>query len=415
MVMICSYSKSIATQKRLTQTLQPAVERRGPVTRKVLFKLSYPIAATLAVFLCGCRNDVASAGFVRNHAAEEAKASVSAEDDHPNRAAKQALPRAKALRPIETQSMLIPAKAVKKGSAIKSEPPLRPLKHTRTNLVEFEHAPFPYHGAVPSTGRPFLDVSEGGRRGHRTSSGEVYWEDSTYSDSRTLLHIPKGLDLKRPAIMVVYLHGHGALLKRDVIDRQRVPEQVSEAGVNAVLVAPQLASSATDSSAGKLWERGGFQRFLDEASVELSKAHGDARSKAIFDKMPVVIVAYSGGYATAASCIRNGGAGSRLRGIVLLDALYGDMDTFANWISSRNKAFFLSAYANSTRARNTELADLLKGNDVTVNTQLKGPLRGGSVTFIGTAPETEHRDFVTKAWADHPIKDLLQRLRAEAR
>ncbi len=164
-----------------------------------------------------------------------------------------------------------------------------------------------------------------------------------------------------------------------------------------------------------MWERGGFQRFLDEASVELSKAHGDARSKAIFDKMPVVIVAYSGGYATAASCIRNGGVGLRLRGIVLLDALYGDMDTFANWISSRNKAFFLSAYANSTRARNTELADLLKGNDVKINTQLKGPLHGGSVTFIETAPETEHRDFVTKAWADHPIKDLLQRLRAETK
>ena len=41
--------------------------------------------------------------------------------------------------------------------------------------------------------------------------------------------------------MVVFLHGHGATLQRDVIDRQRVPEQVSEAGINAVLVAPQLA------------------------------------------------------------------------------------------------------------------------------------------------------------------------------
>lgn len=415
MVMIWSYLKSIATRKRLSQTQQLAVEQRGPVTRKVLFKLSYPIAATLAVFLCGCRNDVASADFVRDPTLEASSAIETREDDHPNRTAKQAFLRAKAPGPIETQSMLIPAKTVKKGSVIKSEPPLRPLKLTKTKLVEFEHAPFPYHGAVPSTGRPFLDVSDGDRRGHRTSSGEVYWEDRTYSDSHTLLHIPKGFDLRRPALMVVFLHGHGALLQRDVIDRQRVPEQVSEAGVNAVLVAPQLASSAVNSSAGKLWERGGFQRFLDEASVELSKAHGDARSKAIFDKMPVVIVAYSGGYATAASCIRNGGVGLRLRGIVLLDALYGDMDTFANWISSRNKAFFLSAYANSTRARNTELADLLKGNDVKINTQLKGPLHGGSVTFIETAPETEHRDFVTKAWADHPIKDLLQRLRAETK
>ena len=81
-------------------------------------------------------------------------------------------------------------------------------------------------------------MSEDGRRGHRGSNGTVYWEDKTFSDRRTLLHIPKGFDLRRPALMVVFLHGHGATLQRDVIARQRVPEQVSEGGVNAVLVAP---------------------------------------------------------------------------------------------------------------------------------------------------------------------------------
>jgi hypothetical protein len=316
---------------------------------------------------------------------------------------------------IAEEGGVIPVKMVKKGSAIKSEPPLAPLRHTKTKLAALENAPFPYHGAVPSSGRPFLDVSEDGRRGHRTSHGAVFWEAQTYSDARTLLHIPKGFDLRRKALMVVFLHGHGATLQRDVIDRQRVPEQVSEAGVNAVLVAPQLASDAADSSAGKLWETGGFQRFLEEASVELTKMHGDPRAKAAFDKMPIVIVAYSGGYATAASCIRHGGAGDRVRGVVLLDALYGDVDTFASWISAREKAFFLSAFASSTRAHNSELQEILKGRDVVYNTQLKGPLRGGSVTFISTAPETEHRDFVTRAWTHHPVKDLLQRLRAEVR
>ncbi len=129
--------------------------------------------------------------------------------------------------------------------------------------------------------------------------------------------------------------------------------------------------------------------------------------------MPVIIVAYSGGYATAASCIRRGGAGDRVRGIVLLDALYGEVDTFATWISTREKAFFLSAYAASTKARNEELGDILKGKDVAFKTKLQGPLRGGSVTIISTP--TEHRDFVTRAWAHHPIRDLLQRLRAETK
>jgi hypothetical protein len=316
---------------------------------------------------------------------------------------------------VSAEAGFVPVTLVKTGPAIKSAPPLAPLKHMKTKLVELANAPFPFHGTVPGTGRPFLDVSEGGRRGHRTSSGAVYWEETTYHDSRTLLHIPRGFDLRRPALLVVFFHGHGATLQRDVIDRQRVPDQVSEAGVNALLAAPQLAYDAADSSAGKLWDPGGFKRFLEEASVELAKLHGDPRSKAVFDRLPVVIVAYSGGYATAASCIRQGGAGDRVRGVVLLDALYGEIDTFASWISSRHNAFFLSAFASSTRAHNAELMEMLKGRDVAYSTRLQGPLRGGSVTFIATAAETAHRDFVTQAWTHHPVKDVLQRLHAATR
>lgn len=387
------------------------------MTTRKLALLSYPAVVALSVLASACKNDVNAVEFVQENPPAEASTGTGdvPNSDRLNRMAKQAFLKPNpASEPPPSERGFIPVKMVKKGSTIKSEPPLAPLRHTRTKLVEFETAPFPYHGTVPNTGRPFLDVSEDGRRGHRGSNGTVYWEDKTFSDRRTLLHIPKGFDLRRPALMVVFLHGHGATLQRDVIARQRVPEQVSEGGVNAVLVAPQLAADAADSSAGKLWEPGGFKRFLEEASTELSKLHGDPRSKPVFDKMPIVIVAYSGGYATAASCIRHGEAAERVRGIVLLDALYGDVDTFASWISSRQKAFFLSAFANSTRAHNAELQEILKDRDVAYNTKLKGQLRG-TVTFVSTAPETEHRDFVTRAWTNHPVKDLLQRLRAEAR
>jgi hypothetical protein len=379
--------------------------------------LRYPAVIGLSLIAGACKSDLASLGVMQETG--QAEASVRAEpeeapvSDRLNRGAKQSFQKPE--RPPEVvEAGLVPVKMVKKGPTIQAEPPLAPLRRTKTKLVEFENGPFPYHGTVPSTGHPFLDVSENGRRGHRTFSGSVYWEDKTYSDSRTLLHVPRGFDVRRPSLMVVYLHGHGAILQRDVIDRQRVPEQVSESGVNAVLVAPQLPVDAADSSAGKLWEAGGFQRYLQEVSAELVKLHGDARAKQTFDTMPIVIVAYSGGYMTAASCIRHGGAGERVRGIVLLDALYGDIDTFASWISQRQKAFFLSAFANSTRGHNSELQETLKNRGVPFNTALKSQLKG-TVSFISTAPETEHRDFVTKAWASHPVKDLLLRLKAEAR
>lgn len=394
-----------------------AAAANGRMIEKRLSVLRYPAVVVLSVLACACKNDVNTVEFVQESPQQAASSGAgdAPTSDRLNRMAKQDFAKPNiALNSATVEGEFIPVKMVKKGPAIKSEPPLAPLRHTKTKLVEFENGPFPYRGIVPGTDRPFLDVSEDGRRGHRTFNGTVYWEDKTYSDSRTLLHIPRGFDLRRPALMVVFLHGHGATLQRDVIERQRVPEQVSEAGVNAVLVAPQLASDAADSSAGKLWEPGGFRRYLEEASVRLAKLHGDPRSKPVFDKMPVVIIAYSGGYATAASCIRRGGVSERVRGVVLLDALYGDVDTFASWISTRQKAFFLSAFANSTRAHNSELQEILKDRAVAYNTRLQGQLRG-TVTFISTAPETEHRDFVTSAWAHHPVRDLLQRLRAEAR
>ena len=142
---------------------------------------------------------------------------------------------------------------------------LEPLRSERTELVEFDLAPFPYAGRSPS-GKPFLDVTdEDGRRG-RTWRGRVLWEDVSFSDNRALVHIPKGFDARRPGLIVVFLHGHRATLERDVRDRQKVADQIAEGNI-AVLIAPQFAVNASDSSAGRFWESYGFARFLGEAGA----------------------------------------------------------------------------------------------------------------------------------------------------
>ena len=266
--------------------------------KSLLRNLRFPAVAVFALLASGCRDEAGTVDFV-DHSAPVAQnvSTVAFADEKPvdrtNRTAKQAFLNAGAglnasagRAPVELESLLVPVKAVKKGSTIKSEPPLLPLRHTKTKLVEFESAPFPYHGVNPSTGRSFLDVSDGGRRGHRTSSGEVYWEDRTYSDSRVLLHIPRGFDLRRPALMVVFLHGHGAMLQRDVIDRQRLPEQVSEAGVNAVLVAPQLASNAADQARASCGSRAGFSVFWTRRALSLQMRTAIPAPRPISTKYP---------------------------------------------------------------------------------------------------------------------------------
>jgi hypothetical protein len=282
----------------------------------------------------------------------------------------------------------------------------------KTTLVEFKTAPFPYDGTMPGSDRPFLDAGEAGHRGHTSSRGHVLWESETFSDSQVLLHIPPGFDPNRPAVMIVFFHGHGANLARDVRDRQQVPAQISAAGVNAVMVAPQFALNAADSSAGKFWEPGGFNRFLDEAARELARLDGDPQSIAAFANMPIVIVAYSGGYGPALSVLDHGSVQSRIRGIVLLDALYGGVGKFASWIASNRSGFFVSSFTPHNRGRNAELEDMLSERSVAYESELRKELPG-SVTFL-PAGDDSHRDFVNHAWVDSPLKDILVRLDALA-
>ena len=187
--------------------------------------------------------------------------------------------RTAAIDPVHTASIEKPTPSIEKpapqivlasASSVAPVPaaPHVPLANieAKTSLVDFETAPFPYHGAVPGANRPFLDAGQPGQRGHVNFRGRMFLESKTFGDDRVLLHIPQGFDPNRPAVMVVFFHGHGATLERDVRDRQRLPDQISAAGLNAVLVAPQFAFDAANSSAGKFWEPDGFKHFLDETA-----------------------------------------------------------------------------------------------------------------------------------------------------
>ena len=53
--------------------------------------------------------------------------------------------------------------------------------------------------------------------------GDVCWEDTTYSDRRSLLYLPAGYNPQLPGLIVLFLHGQGATLERDVVARQGDP------------------------------------------------------------------------------------------------------------------------------------------------------------------------------------------------
>jgi hypothetical protein len=285
-----------------------------------------------------------------------------------------------------------------------------PTQTPKLALVPFDTSPFPYRGDLPDKSKPFFDVVDGDRLGHTSRSGAVYWEDQTYSDRRVLLYIPRGFDARRPALVVVFFHGNEATLTRDVRNRQGIPRQVAESGLNAVLVAPQFAVNALDSSAGRFWEAGVFAQFLTEAADRLSKLHGDERSLGAFRTAPVVIAAYSGGYQPAAFTLLHGRADDRLRGVLLFDAPYAEFEKFADWIAKRPPAFFVSAFGRAARDQNAVLQRMLHERAVRFQNRLAARLNLGSVIFIDVKVDVKHEDFMTDAWVKDPLKLLLRRI-----
>jgi len=313
-------------------------------------------------------------------------------------------------KPSKRQAAKPAAKAAPAVHAAKPAPPAASagLKEAKTQLVAFDASPLPYRSIVPGTTKPFLDARVGKRRGHTSLRGDVYWENPTYSDRRSLLYLPPGFDPQRPVTLVVFFHGQGATLERDVMMRQAVPRQVAESGQNIALIAPQLALDAGDSSAGNFWRPGHFAAYVDEAAERIMRLYGDRAIGRRLNLAGVVIVAYSGGYLATAYALDRGGANHRVKGVILLDALYGDEDKFAAWIArERRQAFLFSAHTDSTRDEHATLQGLLEKKRVPFTRGLPTALTPGTVAFLPCGGIDLHGDFVTRAWRADPLKAAL--------
>ena len=85
-----------------------------------------------------------------------------------------------------------------------------------------------------------------------------------------------------------------------------------------------------------------------ELADHLAELYGDPRAAKAFANMPVIIVGYSGGFVPTAWSLEVGGLGNRVRGVFLLDAVYGELDKFASWVEKNRSGFFVSSYTHYT-------------------------------------------------------------------
>ena len=201
-----------------------------------------------------------------------------------------------------------------------------------TLMMELEHAPFPAPG-------------------------------SWHRDPTVLVFVPKH---HRPVPggniqFVVHFHGHNSTVERATAAHQ-LREQLFDSKQNAILVVPELAALAPDSSAGKLEAPGGFSRLLDDVlatlgSREARAALGAAAPAAGSSPGRICVSAHSGGYHAAACAIRSGGV--NIHEVYLFDALYADTEVFRDWvIAGRGKSMasrhkLVSYFTTGTTETNT--------------------------------------------------------------
>ncbi len=288
----------------------------------------------------------------------------------------------------------------------------RPRRMTETAPLVFiqtlSSAPFPimadakgrdgkpfFTGRDPATGEPF-----------RALADKRYTLAANYSDNRVLFAVPRGFDPGKPFRIVVYFHGHGSEIEENVARALDLPGQFQRSGANAVLVAPQLARNANNSSPGRWIEPGLAHVFIDEASAVLRARLGG--SAADWQSAPLIFVAFSGGYRTLATTLNIGALDRRIEGLVMLDAFFGDVDIFAHWLGAhRHRAFLWSLYSNSSRKETEALISHLLESHIPFERQDRAGAPAG-IRFLKV--ESAHPAIPRDGPPAEPLADLLRRL-----
>lgn len=273
-----------------------------------------------------------------------------------------------------------------------------------TLLARLAAAPFPFEEPGFFQADPLAIGVAGDRR--RTVAGNTYGEHAHYRDDRVLIHLPPSFDPARPCRILLYFHGHGTELRRDVVAGHGIPAQVDRSGSNTVLVAPQLARGAADSHSGKLSHPRGAARLLAEVAALLKKEFSVVAEP--LSAAPVVVAAFSGGFRAAADCLAKGGLDGRIAGCVLIDALYGRLDDFVAWREAEGSSTFLVAlHGPSTRDLTLTLGRRLRAAGQTVQRRWPREFAPGMVALARSA--VPHPDMPVLGPPRWPVTQVLRR------
>ncbi len=216
---------------------------------------------------------------------------------------------------------------------------------------------------------------------------------------------------------LVHYHGHNSSAER-AMTAHALREQLVDSRQNAILIVPQLAFMAADSSCGQLALPGAFKRMLGGAVSSAArfgrKTFGDSR----FPERPqlgrVCVSAHSGGYHAAACSLRDGGVD--VSETYLFDALYAESEVFRDWVlarrgdpvTSRHKLVSYFAGGTTTEIMSNGLRAALERAGVEVSEELhEGELSRRSLSHASAVFVRTTVAHSSVPWETNALRDVL--------
>jgi hypothetical protein len=175
--------------------------------------------------------------------------------------------------------------------------------------------------AVPAAGEARVPVRDEppGRpvaEARRAVAGGQHWRIRS-KNGPVHVWVPAGYD-RATAGTVVYVHGYHVDVD-EAWERHDLPQQFRKSQQNAMFVVPEAPRSNED---GIHWESlAELKRTVSRAGIRMPDG-------------PTIAVAHSGGFRTIASWVDN----RLLAQVILLDALYGRLEQFEQFIHSGKRA-----------------------------------------------------------------------------
>lgn len=174
----------------------------------------------------------------------------------------------------------------------------------------------------------------------RVYDNKTYKATEHYSDSSVYIFVPDYFDKHKPFTYVLWFHGWGNNID-SALKEYKVQEQFYMAHINAVFVFPEGPKNAPDSYGGKFEKPDTFNFFMKDVEQFLLK------EKLITShvKNNIIYAGHSGAYRVMSYLLLH--SKYNCKGVILFDALYGEIEKFAMNLQMHPTSKFINIYTDS--------------------------------------------------------------------